>query len=77
LLLEGLLNTFGTLNTELLLEGETFLDIPELEYIYVPIQEYFYSDIQESNYKKIEKLMDKYPELPWIRENPFYDYDSI
>jgi hypothetical protein len=76
-LLKGLLNTFGTLNTELLLEGETFLDIPELEYIYVPEQEYFYSDIQESNYKKIEKLIQKYPELPWIRENPFYDYDSI
>ena len=37
----------------------------------------FYNDIQESNYKKIEKLMNKYPELPWMRENPFYDYDSI
>ena len=51
------------------------MDIPELEYIYVPVQEYFYSDIQESNYKKIEKLIQKYPQLPWIRENPFYDYE--
>ncbi len=71
------LNMFGTINAELLLEGETFLDIPELEYIYVPVQEYFYNDKQKTEYKKIEKLMNKYPELPWIRVNPFYGYDSI